>query len=219
MDGGDVRYADNDGVSIAYQVFGEGDHDLVMSRGYATHLDMDWDSPLWSSFAEGLGAFARVITFDKRGTGLSDRVADVPTMEERVDDLRAVMDAAGSERATMLGISEGAPLSILFAATYPQRVESLVLYGGMARSTWAPDYPWATPAKDLLLSATQFLQPHIYDGTDIEIWTPSYADNVEMQRFVESVREFRLVDGYEFDASPVFWALGPRSLPVTLVAA
>ena len=184
----DTRYTTSDGVSIAYQVFGSGDVDLVISRGYATHLDLDWDFPLWRAFADGLGEFARVITFDKRGTGLSDRVSDVPTMAERIDDIRAVMDAAGSERAVLLGISEGAPMSLLFTATHPERVDRLVLYGGMARSTWAPDYPWATPAKDLLESAVQLLEPHLYDGSDIEIWTPSLAGNAEAQRLIARYR-------------------------------
>ena len=90
---------------------------------------------------EGLAGFARVITFDRRGSGLSDPVADAPTLEQRMDDVRAVMDAAGSERAALLGISEGVPMSILFAATYPERVPALVCSGGMARSTYAEDYP------------------------------------------------------------------------------
>ncbi len=184
----ETKYTTAGEVSIAYQVFGTGDRCLLMSRGYATHLDMDWDSSLWVSFAEGLGAFARVITFDKRGTGLSDRASEVPTMEQRVDDMRAVLDDAGVERATLFGISEGAPMSLLFAATHPERVESLVLYGGMARATWAPDYPWATDTEALLESAQEFLLPHMYTGTDIEIWTPSYADDVEMQRYVAKYR-------------------------------
>ncbi|HVF19441.1 MAG TPA: adenylate/guanylate cyclase domain-containing protein [Mycobacteriales bacterium] len=184
----ETHYAMSGQVSIAYQVFGGGDRDLVLSRGYATHLDLDWDSALWTSFADGLGSFARVITYDKRGTGLSDRVSDVPTLEERIDDVRAVMDAAGIQRATQLGISEGAPLSLLFAATHPERVESLVLYGGMARSTWAPDYPWATGRRALLESAQTFLAPQMYTGTDIEIWMPSHADDLEMQRLTARYR-------------------------------
>lgn len=177
-------------VSIAYQVFGGdgGACDLVMVRGFATHLDLDWESPQWVGFAQGLGSFARVLHFDKRGTGLSDRVDAVPTLEERIDDVRAVMDAAGSERAVLLGISEGAPMSLLFAATHPDRIEALVLYGGMARSTWAPDYPFAAPADALLESAQAMLAPYLYTGEDVEIWMPSHADDKEVQAFVGRYR-------------------------------
>src|SRR6202030_365130 len=99
-----------------------------------------------------LGSFARVMTFDRRGSGLSDPVAEAPTLEQRMDDVRAVIEAAGSERAALVGLSEGVPMSILFAATYPQRVEALVSSGGMARSTYADAYPWAVPAEALVES-------------------------------------------------------------------
>ena len=184
----ETRYTQAGDVSIAYQVFGEGDLDLVLVQGYATHLDLDWESPAWRTFAEGLGSFARVLHFDKRGSGLSDRVDAVPTLEERIDDVRAVMDAAGSERAVLFGVSEGAPMSLLFAATHPERTEALVLYGGMARSTWAPDYPWATPAADLLQSAQEMIAPYLYTGEDVEVWMPSYADDPEVQEYAGRYR-------------------------------
>ncbi len=130
-------------MHIAYQVFGEGDLDLVLVPGFVTHVELIWESEPSARFLEALGSFARVINFDRRGSGLSDPVADAPTLEERMDDVRAVMDAAGSERAVLMGISEGVPMSILFAATYPERVQALVCYGGMARSTEADDYPFA----------------------------------------------------------------------------
>lgn len=183
-----THYTTAGDVAIAYQVFGEGDLDLVILQGYATHLDLDWAWPIWVSFAEGLGAFARVIHFDKRGTGLSDRVSDVPTMEERIDDVRAVLDAVGSPRAVLLGISEGAPMALLFSAMYPDRTEALVLYGGMARSTWAPDYPWATPVEALAESAELMLQPHLYTGEDIEVWMPTHADDPAMMAWVGRYR-------------------------------
>src|SRR4029453_16966748 len=126
---------------------------------------------------EGLASFARLILFDKRGTGLSDRSVGVPTLEERMDDGRAVMEAAGSERAVLLGVSEGAPMSILFAATYPDRTQALVLHGGMARTTEAPDYPWAPPADALVEAAAELLQPILYTGEDIDVWAPSLADD------------------------------------------
>ncbi|HEX9697069.1 MAG TPA: adenylate/guanylate cyclase domain-containing protein [Actinomycetota bacterium] len=177
----EIRYATAGGCSVAFETFGRdaaGDApDIVLVAGYATHLDLDWEMPAWVRFAERLGSFARVIHFDKRGTGLSDRLETMPTLEERMDDVRAVMDATGSNRATLIGVSEGAPMSILFAATHPERVASLVLCGGMARSTWAPDYPWATPAEDLVASAAQFLSQSLASGDDLEIWMPSWADD------------------------------------------
>jgi class 3 adenylate cyclase len=114
--------------------------------------------------------------FDKRGSGLSDPVVGAPTLEERIDDVRAVMAAAGSERAALLGISEGVPMSILFAASHPGMVTGLVLYGGMARSTWAADYPWATPA-DALLESSLEMAPYIYEGAMLEVLAPSIADD------------------------------------------
>jgi len=104
---------------------------------------VQWESPAFARFFERISSFSRLIIFDKRGTGLSDPVHDVPTLEERIDDVRAVMDAAGSERASLFGVSEGGPMSVLFAATHPARVNALVLHGAMGRTTEAPDYPWA----------------------------------------------------------------------------
>src|SRR6266513_638649 len=146
----ETRYARSGEVHIAYQVFGEGDFDLVLVPGFTTHVELVWEYPPIARFMEGMASFARVITFDRRGYGLSDPVREAPTLEERMDDVRAVMDAAGSERAALVGISEGVPMCLLFAATYPDRVQALVCSGGMARSTWAPDYPWAGRAEDLV---------------------------------------------------------------------
>ena len=146
----ETKYAETtDGVHIAYQAFGEGERDLLLVHGFVSNVDMGWEDAHLARFLRDLGSFTRVIQFDKRGTGVSDREVPVATLEERMDDLRAVMDAAKSERAVVMGISEGAPMSILFAATYPQRTDALILHGGMARSTWAPDYPWATPPEAL----------------------------------------------------------------------
>ena len=139
----ETRYARSGEVGIAYQAFGEGDVDLVVAFPFLSHLDLMWENPALSYFLRRLGAFAQVIVFDRRGVGLSDPVAGAATLEERMDDLRAVMDAEGWERAALLGMSEGATMSMLFAATYPQRTSALVLWGAMAHSTAAPDYPWA----------------------------------------------------------------------------
>src|SRR2546421_9725220 len=141
-----TQYAKSGDASIAYQVVGDGPMDVVLVLGFATHLELQWESPPFARFFERISAFSRLILFDKRGTGLSDPVADAPTLEQRVDDVRAVMDAAGSERAVLFGISEGGPMSALFAAAHPERVTALVLHGAMGRTTWAPDYPFAVPA-------------------------------------------------------------------------
>ena len=116
------------------------------------------------------------MVFDKRGTGMSDPVTGAPTLEERADDVRAVMDAAGVERAALFGVSEGAPMCLLFAAAFPDRTAALVLFGAMARSTWAEDYPWATPVAALRESAAELIEPYHGEGMDIEIYAPSWAD-------------------------------------------
>lgn len=137
----EVRYARASGdVDIAYTVFGEGPFDLVMAMGFVTHLDLEWQFP-WFQGLRALGGACRVLLFDKRGTGLSDRSLGYGSLEERTDDIRAVMDAAGSRRAVIYGISESGPMAVLFAATYPERVQALVLYGTFARVIQAPDYP------------------------------------------------------------------------------
>ena len=138
-----TRYAKSGQISIAYQVFGSGPLDLVYVPGWITHLEFTWEEPSYARFLRRLGSFARVIMFDKRGTGLSDRDAGLPSLEERMDDVRAVMDTVGIERAAILGASEGGNMSVLFAATYPERVTALVLCGCFAKRIWSPDYPWA----------------------------------------------------------------------------
>lgn len=145
MDAPETLYARNGDVSIAYQVFGSGSLDLVYIPGFVSNIDAMWQYDPLATFLRGLAAFARVIVLDKRGTGLSDRVAvqDLPTLEQRMDDVRAVMDAAGSKRAALFGHSEGSLMSILFAATYPSRLRALVLYGAFAKRIRTEDYPWA----------------------------------------------------------------------------
>ena len=140
-----TRYASSGGISIAYQVLGSGPFDLVLVHGWVSHLDMQWDEPHLAAFLSRLASFARLIILDKRGTGLSDRVAltELPTLEQRMDDLRAVMDAADSEKATLFGISEGGAMCLLFAATYPRRVRSVLTFGSYAKRIRTADYPWA----------------------------------------------------------------------------
>jgi pimeloyl-ACP methyl ester carboxylesterase len=129
-------------VSIAYQVVGDGPFDLVFAPPFVTHVELWWELAAFGPVLEGLASFSRLILFDKRGTGMSDRVSGAPTLEQRMDDLRAVLDAAGSIRTAIFAASEGAAMALLFAAMHPERVAALVLRSAFARMMWAPDYPW-----------------------------------------------------------------------------
>src|SRR5437899_240610 len=179
MDIPETRYARSGDASIAYQVVGDGPIDLVLVLGFATHLELQWEMPPFARFFERISSFSRLILFDKRGTGLSDPVAEAPTLEQRIDDVRAVMEAAGSERAAFFGISEGGPMSVLFAAAHPDRVTALVLYGAMGRTTEAPDYPWASPAQALRESAAEFIAPYWGQEPEgmVELFAPSFAND------------------------------------------
>jgi pimeloyl-ACP methyl ester carboxylesterase/DNA-binding CsgD family transcriptional regulator len=152
-----VQYARSGSVNIAYQVVGDGPVDLLMIPGWVTHLTLEWEEPTFVHFMERLTAFARVVRFDKRGTGLSDRPPGVPTLEERMEDAHCVLEAAGLERAVILGWSEGGPMAVLFAATHPERTTALVLYGTQARFVRAPDYPFG-PTPEEWDSAVHWLE-------------------------------------------------------------
>lgn len=163
-----VLYAKSGDLQIAYSVLGSGP-DFVWAPGFISHLEMQWENELFLAGPRlKLAEFTRLILFDKRGTGMSDRPSDFPTLEERVDDIRAVMDAAQSEKAHLFGVSEGAPMSILFAATYPDRVRSLLLYGAKPRFTRAPDYPWGPTDEE----TEQGLQRLITNGWRQDFSTP-----------------------------------------------
>ena len=142
----ETHYARSGDVHIAYQVIGEGPLDLVFVHGFISNLEHQWDDPGFAHLLSRLAAFARLIIFDKRGTGLSDRVPldALPNLEQRMDDVRAVMDAVRSRRAALLGSSEGGPMAMLFAATYPQRTRALILYGAYANF-----YRWVSPPEKL----------------------------------------------------------------------
>jgi len=146
----EVRYARSGDVHIAYQVTGTGRFDLVLVPGFISHLELDWRESRHARFLERLGTFSRLIRFDKRGTGLSDRPAGLGGIETRMDDVRAVMDAVGSERAALVAYWEGGPMAALFAATFPQRTSALVLFGTFARRTRAHDYPWRGDRADVV---------------------------------------------------------------------
>jgi pimeloyl-ACP methyl ester carboxylesterase len=144
----ETRYALSGEVHIAYQVTGEGPFDLVFVPGNATHIELAWKSAGFRETLDQWSSFARLIRFDKRGTGMSDPVSGAPTLETRVDDVRAVMDATGSQRAAFYGLSEGAAMTLLFAATYPERVAALVVRSCTPRTLWAPDFPWGRSEED-----------------------------------------------------------------------
>jgi class 3 adenylate cyclase len=138
----DTCYARSGDLSIAYQVIGERPLDLVYTGSWTNQIEHAWELPSYRRFLEGLASFSRLITFDKRGSGLSDRIAGTPTLEERMDDLRAVLDAVGSQRAALFGSSEGGVLSAMFAASYPERTQALVLFSSLARLQRTEDHPW-----------------------------------------------------------------------------
>jgi pimeloyl-ACP methyl ester carboxylesterase len=162
-----TRYTRSGDGNVAWQLFGNGPIDLVLVPGAISHLEHNWRSPTQATWMRRLGTLARVVAFDKRGTGLSDRVGRVLTLEERVDDIRAVMDAAGIERAVMFGITDGASLAALFAATYPERTLGLMTFGGLASYVARTDYPWP-PTQDEYQSFTKELEETLYErwGTD-----------------------------------------------------
>lgn len=139
----ETKYAKSGDINIAYQCIGDGPLDLICVIGWVSNVEYMWEEPTLSSFLHRLAGFSRLILFDKRGTGLSDRVSEMPTLEQRMDDVRAVMDAAGSEKAALIGISEGGSMCALFAATYPERTIALIMIGSFAKRIWDPSYPWA----------------------------------------------------------------------------
>ncbi len=179
----ETRYAKSGDVHIAYQVMGEGPIDLVFNTGFVSHLELQLeDSRPLKMFAR-LASFCRLIRFDKRGVGLSDRLVATPTLEERMDDLRAVLDAVGSEKAVHVGSSEGGPMSILFAATYPERVTSLILYGTMACMRWAPDNPWGRTDADCE-ARLKLIEDKWGQGASVGVFAPSLANNEEYRTWL-----------------------------------
>ena len=182
-----TRYAKSGGVNIAYQVVGSGPPDLVYVPGWLSNVEMMWENPLLARFLRRLASFSRLIVFDKRGTGLSDRVAELPTLEQRMDDVRAVMDAVGSARAALFGNSEGAAMCILFAATYPERTLALTTYGAFAKRLRSDDYPWAPTLQERLRGAEELERtwgdPKI---ADLAYYAPSIADDASFQEWLDA---------------------------------
>ena len=170
----DTRYAKSGEVNIAYQVLGKGPVDLVYVPGWVSHVELAWELPDLAAGFERLASFSRVILFDKRGTGMSDPVPtdELPTLEQRMDDVRAVMDAVGSERAVIFGASEGGNMSMLFAATYPERTVALATFGCTAKRVWSPDYPWA-PTPEQRQATFDHVERQWTTGIDWEDIAPS----------------------------------------------
>jgi pimeloyl-ACP methyl ester carboxylesterase/class 3 adenylate cyclase len=172
-----TQYAKSGDVHIAYQAFGEGPINLVLVPGFVSNVEHYWDEPDLARFLNRLGSYARVVTFDKRGTGMSDRVAELPGLDQRMDDLRAVMDAAGMEQAALLGISEGAPLCVLFAATYPDRCRALALYGSFSRFSY-----WF-PTEEALAAFFGYVEQGWGTGGSVQRFAPSRANDATFQRW------------------------------------
>ena len=183
-DPGEIRYARSGGVNVAYQITGAGPADLVYIGGWVTHIEVANEDPRMASFGDSLSRFARVVNFDKRGTGLSDRVPDaqLPTMEERMDDIRAVMDASGLERASLLGFSEGGPLAMLFAATYPHRTTNLVVWGSYASMVRRTGYPWGL-TEDQVEETARAYGERWGTGVGLGVFVPSRREDAATRRW------------------------------------
>ncbi len=179
-----THYVENDDVNIAYQVVGEGPVDIVFVMGWVSHLEYFWKHHLFASFLIRLASFSRLILFDKRGTGLSDRVplSELPTLEQRMEDVHAVMDAVGSRRAVLIGVSEGGPMCSLFAATYPERTEALIMIGTYAKRIRDDDYPWA-PTDDQRKTFCELVRHDWGKPVGIEERAPSMAHDEEFRNW------------------------------------
>ncbi len=204
-----TQYARSNDVNIAFQVFGAGPFDLVVVPGWVSHLEHMWQHPFYEAYLQRLSRFARLILFDKRGTGLSDRVS-VGTLDDRIDDIRAVMDALGIRRAAIYGISEGGPLALMFAATHPDRVSGLVVYGSFARRTWAPDYPLGV-SMDAWLQQTEFTERN-WPVIDLERWAPSVAGDEQFKQWLGEVRRYGAGPGTARELMEVIGEIDVRSI-------
>jgi len=217
-----TRYAMSGDLHIAYQAFGDGPFDLVYAPGFISHVEMNWELAYWRNIFLRLARFCRVIVFDKRGTGLSDRVAGWPTFEERMDDIRAVMDAAGIERAALLGVSEGGPMCMLFAALYPERTQALVLRGTGPRMMVGPDWPWGW-SRELVTPMIEAAEQNWGTGTVLSYFVQGLADDPRGQELTGRFERFAASPGaarqllemnFEVDVRQVLPAISAPTLVV-----
>lgn len=215
-----TKYARSSDIHIAYQVVGEGPLDVVEVPGLVGHLDLLWEIPVRAHSYRRYASFARLIRFDKRGTGLSDRMESIGSLEDRVDDVRAVMDAVGSERAALVGISEGGPMSILFAATHPDRTSALILVDSFARIKQAPDYPWGT-ADEALRRLREITSQTWGNGTIISLFFPTLKGDERWRDVLARVEQYSASPGAvlsilemigEIDVRPVLPTLSVPTL-------
>jgi len=186
----ETRYAKSGDVNIAFQVVGDGPLDLVYVPGWVSNVEAMWEQPTMATFLGRLASFSRLILFDKRGTGLSDRVPndELPTLEQRMDDVRAVLDATGSERTALFGHSEGGNMCVLFAATYPERTTALVTLGVYAKRIWSDDYPWAPTVEEREANARDAEERWgRLSREDVEYYAPSRVDD---EPFVQGLASY-----------------------------
>ena len=186
----ETRYAKSGDLNIAYQVLGDGPIDLVWAPGYMSHLEQNQWWPAYASFLERMAAFSRLIMFDRRGTGLSDRILALGSFEEMMDDIRAVMDAAGSERAALFGGAEGGPMCALFAATFPERTSALILGASYPRRTWAPDYPWGIDEETQEKIFASYETKWGREDFGVRALAPSSADDERFRRWYAQACRF-----------------------------
>src|SRR5271168_4026254 len=181
-----TNYACNGDVNIAYQVVGDGPLDLLFIPAFVSHLDLYWTAPETTAFFRRLASFSRLILFDKRGTGLSDPASGAATLEERMEDVRAVLDACGSEQAALFGLSEGGPMSLLFAATYPERTTALITFGSFAKLLPAPHYFWEMHEsfEQARASWIDALENHWGEGEALAMFMPSLGSSVNALRML-----------------------------------
>lgn len=177
-----TQYVRTAGVTVAYQVLGDGPVDLVLVPGFLSNVEVFWEEPRVARFLQKLASFSRLIIFDKRGTGLSDRVTNTPTLEERMDDVRAVMDTIGSRRAALFGYSEGGSMCALFAATYPERTTALIMSGSFARRTFTEGYPYA-PTEQEMRTSIEAMLTHWGEPVGLEVRAPSVAQDPAVRQW------------------------------------
>jgi class 3 adenylate cyclase/pimeloyl-ACP methyl ester carboxylesterase len=193
----DVRYARSGDVSIAYRVIGEGDRDLLFVHGFVGNLEAEAENPDFVKFYDRISRFARLIKFDRRGTGLSDRVRETPSLETRMDDVRAVLDAVGAPRAALFGTFEAAAMCMLFAASYPERASGLVLYNPVAKGSWAPDYPWA-----MTLDEAQRRLAHLGERWGTPEFVATHVREMAPTRGEDDAFKARILRNLRLGASP-----------------